>query len=447
MRNRFYSIADLFAGCGGLSLGFEQAGFRPVFVNELNKDALDTYLLNRHHEFDGEKFSNLKYLHSRNAEDFSLSDLNKLKHNLSGIKQINFSYKDKVGSSLDVVTGGPPCQGYSGIGHRRHYLVDKEKIPSNHLYDKMCFFIKTLRPRIFLFENVRGLLNAKWVQGGERKIWDDVLTAFKKIPGYQIKWDLIFVKDYGVPQNRPRVFIVGVRGDIVEKSHFLKKKYTLSSSAIEAGFFPASQVEPPPDLIDVLGDLVDEKIMKNLTTGKYPKGKFETKVYPKQPNKAQLKFRVTHGDKENTNQNLTDHEYSKHRLDIVEKFLWMLKSNGEIPKNKQTKKFSQRILKERWGNSRPNFTITSLPDDYVHFAQPRSLTVRECARIQTFPDWYQFCGKRTTGGLRRAGNPKEGIFERELPKYTQIGNAVPVKLAETIAKHFKMILDEVINEN
>ena len=101
MRNRFYSIADLFAGCGGLSLGFEQAGFRPVFVNELNKDALDTYLLNRHHEFDGEKFSNLKFLHSRNAEDFSLSDLNKLKHNLSGIKQINFSYKDTIGSSLD----------------------------------------------------------------------------------------------------------------------------------------------------------------------------------------------------------------------------------------------------------------------------------------------------------------------------------------------------------
>ena len=121
----------------------------------------------------------------------------------------------------------------------------------------------------------------------------------------------------------------------------------------------------------------------------------------------------------------------------------MLSNNGIIPPHLKTKKFSQRVLKARWGNSKPNITATSLPDDYVHFSQPRTLTVREWARLQMFPDWYQFCGKRTTGGIRRAGNPLEGIFDRELPKYTQIGNAVPVSLAEAVAKHFKIILDEV----
>ena len=94
----------------------------------------------------------------------------------------------------------------------------------------------------------------------------------------------------------------------------------------------------------------------------------------------------------------------------------------------KTKNFSQRVLKAKWGNSTPNITATSLPDDYVHYSQPRNIfTVREWARLQMFPDWYKFCGSRTTGGLRRAGNPQDGNFDRELPKYTQIGNAVPVE--------------------
>ena len=79
-------------------------------------------------------------------------------------------------------------------------------------------------------------------------------------------------------------------------------------------------------------------------------------------------------------------------------------------------------------------------DDFVHYSQARAPTVRECARLQTFPDWYQSAGKRTTGGIRRAGNPRESIFEREVPKYTQIGNAVPVKLAYEIGSHFSKIL-------
>jgi DNA (cytosine-5)-methyltransferase 1 len=114
--------------------------------------------------------------------------------------------------------------------------------------------------------------------------------------------------------------------------------------------------------------------------------------------------------------------------------------NGEIPEECKTKKFAQRRLPPEWGNKGPSITITSLPDDFVHYKQARTPTVRECARAQTFPDWYQFSGKRTTGGIRRAGNPRKNIFEREVPKYTQIGNAVPVKLAEEIGLHFIQLL-------
>ena len=100
----------------------------------------------------------------------------------------------------------------------------------------------------------------------------------------------------------------------------------------------------------------------------------------------------------------------------------------------------QRLLPRKWGNKGPSITVTSLPDDFVHYKQARTPTVREWARIQTFPDWYQFAGKRTTGGIRRAGNPRKNIFDKEVPKYTQIGNAVPVELARNLGKHIKNLI-------
>ena len=133
---------------------------------------------------------------------------------------------------------------------------------------------------------------------------------------------------------------------------------------------------------------------------------------------------------------LNEHKYSNHKESVVNRFDYMIKNNGAIPDTYKTKKFAQRILPKKCNEKGPNITACSLADDFVHFSQPRSLTVREWARLQTFPDWYLFAGKRTTGGIRRAGNPRESIFDRELPKYTQIGNAVPVKLAYEIGKHF-----------
>lgn len=442
-----YSAVDLFAGCGGLGTGLENAGFTTVFVNELDKDAMATYLRNRGHEIGGMRFSENVDLRCHDAHDLQGKRLEKLVSDLGSMSEVDLRFEQaKFGkmSNLDLVAGGPPCQGYSGIGIRRSYAVDKEALPSNRLYARMVKIIDRLRPRMFLFENVRGLLNSRWTRDGTRKIFPDVLAEFRAISGYEVRWSLVYAKDYGVPQNRPRVLLVGIRRDVLEASSILDKDAD-PEDAVACGFLPPPIRGSFPDLIDLLGDLVDNSVLDVLRSGNFPAGPFETSKYPRKPmNNLQAGFRTPPAWAASRAGRLTEQEYSKHSRDIVEKFDYMLANGGEIPEYARTKKFSQRVLKPRWGNVEPNMTATSLPDDYVHFSQPRVLTVREWARLQMFPDWYEFSGKRTTGGIRRAGNPREGNFDREVPKYTQIGNAVPVGLAEAVGKHFRRILDQAV---
>lgn len=446
------SMVDLFAGCGGLSLGMENSGFTPVFVNELNEHAMATYLANRHHEVGGKPFSEREDLRCNDANDLQGNRLEKMVDDLTKLgldfPSLEESKVGKGEGTLDLLTGGPPCQGYSGIGHRRSYAVDKKELPSNQLFGRMAKIIRRLRPRIFLFENVRGILNSKWTQDGDQKIWPDVWGEFKKIPGYKVRYTLVRASDYGVPQNRPRVLLVGIRDDIA--TIVSKELIDLSADdedAVKCGFLPEPEPSEAPHLKDLLSDLVDPKAKKILQKQNFAKGKFETAKYPRPAQNAlQEKLRTPPAEYENREGELTDQEYSKHAKRIVDKFAYMIKNKGEIPAEAQTKKFAQKVLPADWGNGRPTITATSMPDDYVHYSQPRILTVREWARLQLFPDWYRFKGKRTTGGIRRAGNPREGIFDREVPKYTQIGNAVPVGLAERVGAHFKRILASSLSD-
>ena len=386
-----------------------------MFVNELNKDALETYLMNRDKEFPALRSEKLfvQDIKELVAQDGKLLD--DLKDTLKrGSHRLNVGKGD-----LDLVCGGPPCQGFSGIGHRRSYSVAKKQQPSNHLYQDMAFVVSELRPKMFLFENVRGLLNARWgPKGSKGEIWQDVQEAFKSIDGYQVAHRLVFAKDYGVAQNRPRVLMVGIRED------FASGALNGIEDAVEAGLLPEKS-GGAPHLIDLLGDLVKKPFVNGDRVTRYPRSATtEVQRALREPN-------ATH---------VTEHEYSHHSEHVIAKFEAMRANHGEIPAHMRTKKFAQRVLPRRWDANGPSITACSLADDYVHFAQPRSLTVREWARLQMFPDKYQFAGKRTTGGIRRAGNPREGLFDRELPKYTQIGNAVPVKLANALGKHFKKLL-------
>ncbi|WP_220481038.1 DNA cytosine methyltransferase [Marilutibacter penaei] len=423
MNKKTLKVMDLFAGCGGLSLGLEQAGFTPVFVNELSPDARGTYIQNRvdAHEWLAEPGFHSSDVKGMVLDKAFLPSLEKRFASIFGIEH----------GELDLLVGGPPCQGFSGIGHRRSYSVDKEQLPSNHLFQDMAAIIHRLRPRAFLFENVRGLLHSKWTTDGRNgEIWQDILGTYQKIPGYSVAYSLVYAKDYGVPQNRPRVLMVGIRDDV--GSGITREGNP--EDAIARGYLPAGGSIKAPDLIDLLGDLVDPGYENGGATVQYPAAaRTAIQKHLRTPAGGGTPFRK--GDP------LTEHEYSKHNERILAKFKAMHANGGAVPTEFQTKKFAQRLLPARWGDAGPTITATSLADDYVHFSQPRVLTVREWARLQMFPDWYQFAGKRTTGGIRRAGNPREGIFDREVPKYTQIGNAVPVGLAKAVGEHLRGILE------
>ncbi len=401
--NSRHTMIDLFAGCGGLSLGFEQAGFRPLLCSEINESA---------------RRSEIKYVND--VYDIS-------KKLLTGflkewpINQLN---------EIDIVCGGPPCQGYSGIGHRRTHRINKIDIPSNQLYMQMVKIISIVKPRSFLFENVKGLLCGRWTKEGVKgEIWKDVKEAFFKIPNYSVKWRLVYAKDYGVPQNRPRIIMIGFRNDVISNSKIATNE-RIGEDALEANFLPLGQADPP-SMIDLLSDLVDKNYKEYYKTDFYPSNAESI---------IQTELRTQGNVTSRKGDPISEQVYSKHSDKVVDKFEKMIASGGAIPLEYQNKKFAQRVLPKVWGQAGPTITATSMPDDYVHYEQPRAPTVREWARIQTFPDWYRFEGPRTTGGERRAGNPTLGIWEREVPKYTQIGNAVPVKMATAIAKHIKNIL-------
>lgn len=417
MQKRYF--ADLFAGSGGLSLGLEQAGFSPILVNEINKSAMQTYLSNRDHLF---PWLREKY-HVYDSADLITGERGILPPLVRGFRQ-DFGV-DIDGGDLDLLVGGPPCQGFSTIGHRRSYPSHRQDIASNHLYLHMVTLIGLLKPKIFLFENVLGMTTAKWTATGKNgEVWEDVLKAFQSIKGYVAVPQVVHAKDYGVPQNRPRILIVGMREDL---------RLSALCGPVAGGMLPPP-TSPAPDLIDLLSDLIDDDYENGGNTPQYPRS-------PATPIQREMRLDPFTGLVYTEGAPLWEQKYSHHTPKVAERFSRMIASNGAIEAEYRTKKFAQRVLVPRWDHRGPYITVTSLPDDYVHFSQPRTPTVREWARMQTFPDWYQFHGNRTTGGIQRAGSPRTGILDRAVPKYTQIGNAVPVAMARAIGSHFWSILE------
>jgi len=459
-KNRLF--IDLFSGCGGLSLGLEQAGFRPIAFAEHSKEAADTYEFNaKEHREDAKRFGEVQEIAKKSV-----------------IARLLRAAGKKYGANetdLDLVVGGPPCQGFSRLGIRRSHGHNRIDNPGNHLFEEMAEVIRLSGPKTFVFENVLGLLKAKWTDSKEAKsgeVFAKVLRTFASIQTkgkkhYRIRWKILHAKDFGVPQNRPRLILIGIRSDIarnLDKEAFQKyapnsllggpsnvgeeEKLHLTYPSEYIEFFRASdqcRFHPNPDGIivptpaQVLYDLVDKRwydFMRHRVVDKsLCRSNFKSCSYFRKPIPNSLGQQLRGGRSERGC--ILNHEYSLHSEEVIRRFK-SIQKDGAAKGAIKNKKFSQRLIGKvgtngaEWPNGTPNITVTSMPDDLVHFEQPRTLTVREWARLQTFPDDYVFQGKRTTGGVRRAGIPGAGLFERETPQYTQIGNAVPPLLAKCI---------------
>ena len=185
-------MIDLFAGCGGLSLGLEMAGFEPVFVNELDHGAMASYLDNR------AEYPALAEPRGNSNDIFEVTGKPGELHALVGHVRSHLAVKD-----LDLVVGGPPCQGYSGIGHRRTFTGSASS--TSRRTTCTARWPSSSWPssrKMFLFENVKGLLSSRWTPDGEKgEIWEDVRQTFEQIEGYDVRPQLVQAKWYGVPRT------------------------------------------------------------------------------------------------------------------------------------------------------------------------------------------------------------------------------------------------------
>ncbi len=390
---------DLFAGAGGLSLGFCNAGFTGVFAIEKNKDAFSTLKYNL---IDKNHFEWPAWLPQKEHDITEI--LNDYSANLKDLK-----------NNVDLVVGGPPCQGFSMAGRRDHSDF------RNDMVNKYIEFVKCVMPKYILMENVHGIsVDFKLDDGGNIKYSDLVIQGLRNL-GYNIRTKEILMSDFGVPQRRIRFILIGsLRDDIDDffdnliqnKSEFLRSKKLKQKNSI----------------YDAISDLLESN-----GTYRCPdcKQEFRSGIYGNK-NTAYQRFM-----RKNLKANVRpdSHRFAKHNQDIVNMQQYMIdnleKGKRYKPSDNLIPNLKRRgvVLLDPQGVSP---TITTHPDDFVHYIEPRILTVRELARLQSFPDWYEFKGKYTTGGKLR---------KKDVPRFTQVGNAVPPLFAEQIALCFRRLLE------
>lgn len=325
---------------------------------------------------------------------------------------------ESLRGQIDLVAGGPPCQGFSTAGKRL------ENDDRNKLINTYLKFIDLVRPKAIFFENVKGF-TLEFKKNKTRGIAysERVLKKLDEL-GYHVNGELVNFSDYGIPQKRVRFIIVGFRKDVLPEKKaksFLETLYDQREK-----FLINKKLIINPTLGDAISDLVKRsgEIASPDTKG------FNAGVYGEARSKYQTYLR-----KKSTS--IPDsHRFVNHRHLTVEKFRFIQKygkPNRDIgPELKErlgVKKNTIILL----GKDSSGPTLTTLPDDYVHYSEPRILTVREYARIQSFNDWYLIKGKYTTGGKMRT---------KEVPRYSQIGNAIPPLFGQQVGVTIHNVLKQ-----
>lgn len=405
---------DLFAGAGGLSEGFIQAGFTPLAHVEMNSDDCQTIKTRLSYHYLKKKrcgslyFQYLKneisrdelYAHVPNAILDTVINQEISEKTIKGI----FEKIDElcVNKKIDIIIGGPPCQAYSMAGRAKQKKLQeqKKKDNRNYLYKFYCRFLKKYQPEMFVFENVPGLLTAN-----NGKYFKNLKTYLKKV-GYQIDYKTINSSDFGVLQNRKRIIIIGWK--IGLNYHFPELKKIQHNYVVN----------------DLLSDL------PKIQAGE------ENNEYAGEPSKYLKRFSLRE------KQDVLTYHIARPHIDRDKEIyrkaisLWneghqRLKYSNlppELRTHKNISSFLDRFKIVEGDMPACHTMMAHISKDGHYFIHPdieqaRSITVREAARIQSFPDSYYFEGGRTAA-------------------FTQIGNAVPPLMAKAIAIELKQQLEE-----
>lgn len=339
--NKNPAVIDLFSGCGGMSYGFAQQGFNIIAGIDNWNDALVTFTKNHA----GSK-GIIADLSNFNPEDL-----------------------DKISENIDVVIGGPPCQGFSISGKR------DPNDPRNQLYKGFLKVVEHFKPKAFVLENVPNLVSMK-----SGKIKDSLLNAFNAL-GYEVKYKIILASDYGVPQNRKRVVFVGM----------------LSRNNFE---FPEGNYSNPSNKISCSEAISD-----------LPEFFIEDGTEKRTPPQSNYQFLM----RKKTDK-IFNHQIMKHDKKTIETVALVPDGGNykDLPNHLQNTR-KVHIAWTRYCSYKPSLTIDTGHRHHFHYKFNRVPTVRESARLQSFPDHFIFYGSKTS-------------------QYKQVGNAVPPLVAEKIAK-------------
>lgn len=373
---------DLFSGCGGLTKGFSMAGIRSIFASDIDENCEKTFCRN---------FPDVPFL----CKDVTLITKDEVDRIIGGV-------------TPDLIIGGPPCQGFSLANKRRNKVSDD---PRNRLFFGFVKFIDWYSPRAFVMENVKGLLSMK---GGE--VLETILNAFRKAGsygGYTVDYRVLLASDYGVPQNRERVIIMGFRNDLHLTPDYPAPLETDHKITVDEAISDLPQIEASQGA--------------------------EVMEYPMEPqNDYQRLMRANM-------QHVTNHVAMHHTPRLIARFsaikpgqslvdVW--ETHGAVkrgaPNEKSEIKFHQN--NQRLFGDQPAPTIAaSFQSNFIHPHLNRNFTAREGARLQSFPDDFIFEGMRT-----------KMSWEKGLSQYQQIGNAVPVLMAKALGE---CIVRQLNNDN
>ncbi len=397
---------DLFAGCGGLSLGLHQSGWKGVFAIEKSPDA----------------FKTLEYNLINQKDHFNWPQwLPQKPHEINEVLKEYESQLEKLKGKVTMIAGGPPCQGFSMAGKRNEYDL------RNDLINSYINFVKIVEPKIIFFENVKGF-TMEFKKNKEKGVaYSSQVTQKLDDAGYYVKGQLVNFGDYGVPQKRTRFILIGIKKTLKNATQEKAEAFFNSLENNKFDFLKQKGLNTNTNLQDAISDLFKKNGLEE--TPEYPS--FQSGIYGKEKGNYQKLMREGNDGK------LADsHRFPKHSPVIIDRFQKILdatidRRNFNISKSIQEEYNIKKRTVIPLNALDKTPTITTLPDDYIHYSEPRILTVREYARIQSFPDWYKFQGKYTTGGKLRT---------QEVPRYTQIGNAIPPLFSEQSGLILKQLL-------